>query len=150
MDPAEKAIEVLTRAEKHGLHLEFDSGLLVAKRTEYGDPQMQDDIIAEIGRHLRAVRRLVSLRAVAVRANAFVGQRIWSEEGEGVLASGSGDGDLAITITKEGFRHRQTLMTHAESFLVIVDEAKADEVSSSGDEPATAKTGGGLFKRLMS
>jgi hypothetical protein len=139
MDPAEKAIEVLTRAEKHGLRLEFDSGLLVAKRTEYGDPQMQDDIIAEIGRHLRAVRRLVSLRAVAVRANAFVGQRIWSEEGEGVLASGSGDGDLAITITKEGFRHRQTLMTHAESFLVIVDEAKAEGTPSTDDE-STSET----------
>jgi len=137
MDPAEKAIEVLTRAERHGLHLEFDSGLLVAKRTESGDPQMQDDIIAEIGKHLRAVRRLVSLRAVAVRANAFVGQRTWSEEGEGVLASGSGDGDLAITITKEGFRHRQTVAVNAESFLVIVHEAKADGAPSTDDEPTS-------------
>jgi hypothetical protein len=137
MDPAEKAIEVLIRAERHGLHLEFDSGLLVAKRTESGDPQMQDDIIAEIGRYLRAVHRLVYLRAVAVRANAFLGQRIWSEDGEGVLASASGDGDLAITITKEGFNKRRTVTATAESLLVIVDEAKADGTPSTDQEPTS-------------
>jgi hypothetical protein len=150
MDRMEKAVEVLARAERVGLRPEFDSGLLVVKRAVSGDPTRQDDIIAEIGKYLTEVRRLVYHRAMAVRANDFFGQRIWSEEGDGVLASASIDGNLAITMTKEGFRHRQTVTSKPESLFIIVDEAKADGVSSREDEQAAEKTGGGLFKRLMS
>ncbi len=137
MDRMEKALEVLARAERVGLRPEFDSGLLVVKRTVSGDPTRQDDIIAEIGKYLSEVRRLVYHRAMAVRANDFLGEQMWSEEGDGVLASASIDGDLAITITKEGFRHRQTVTSKPESLFVIVDEAEAEGTSSVDDEPTS-------------
>ena len=137
MDRMEKAVEVLARAEMVGLRPEFDSGLLVVKRKVSGDPTRQDDIIAEIGKYLSEFRRLVYHRAMAVRAHDFLGQQIWSEEGDGVLSSASSDGDLAITITKEGFRHRQTVTSKPESLFVIVDEAEAGNTSSTDDEPTS-------------
>jgi hypothetical protein len=131
----EKATELIERATKLGLRFEFDSGLILVKRTETGDPQRQDDIIAEIGKYLSEVRRLVYLRAMAVRAKDFLGQRIWSGEGEGVLASASVDGDLSITVTQEGFRHQRTVTAKAESLLIVVGQEAIDGASSTNDEP---------------
>ena len=122
MDANEKAKELIERAKKLGLRLEFDTGLIVAKSTGSGDPTAQDDIIAELGKYIHEVRRLVARRAMAVRAKEFLGQRIWSEEGEGVLASASGDGDFSISLERDGSRHSHTVSVRAESMLIVLSK----------------------------
>lgn len=149
MDRSEKSQVLLERAEKLGLRLELDSGLLIVKRMESGDLERQDVLVAELGKYLEDVRRLVEKRAIGARANDFIGQRIWSADGEGVLASGSCDGALTVTVVKEGLRHPQTLTAKAEGLLIIVDEEQADGTSSPPNEKPTAeKPRRGIFELL--
>jgi hypothetical protein len=131
----QKQIELLiARAERLGLHLEFDCGLLIVKRTESNEPEMQDEALAELGNKLSDVRRLVYLRAVAARAKEFLGQRIWTEEGEGKLASAQGDGTLAISIERKDLRHLQTVTANVESLLIIVENASDPAVAGTAHE----------------
>jgi hypothetical protein len=62
MDRIQKASEPIERAEKLGLRLEFDSGLILVKRTVSGDPERQDAIIVELRPGRRGGRRLISPR----------------------------------------------------------------------------------------
>jgi hypothetical protein len=135
MDVMEKAVEVLARAKRLGLHLEFDSGLLIAKRKASSEPEMQAELIAELGKYLSAVRRLVYLQTMGVRGKEFLGRRIWSAQGNGVLASASGDGDLTVTLEREGSRHSRTVTANAESLLIVLDEKETDGAASANDEP---------------
>jgi hypothetical protein len=149
MDRDERARVVVERAEKFGLRLDLDSGLLIAKRLESGDLERQDAIIGELGKYLADVRRFVEKRAIGARANDFIGQRIWSADGEGVLASASVDGALEVTANNEGFRHPQTITANAEGLLIIVDEEEADgTLSPQDDEPKPDKPGRGIFGLL--
>jgi hypothetical protein len=132
----EKVDALMGRAKKLGLRVEFDSGLItVVTPPAPGDPERQDAIIAELWKYRSDVRRLVEGRASAARASELLGQRIWSEYGEGVLASASGDGALVIDVAREGFRNSQTLTANAESLLVIVVE-RADGAASPRNEEA--------------
>jgi hypothetical protein len=149
MEREERARVVVERAEKFGLRLGLDFGLLIVKRMESGDLERQDALIAELGKYLGDVRRLVEKRAIGGRANDFIGQRIWSADGEGVLAGASGDGALEVTVNKEGFRHPLTLTAKAEGLLIIVDEEKADGASSPhDDDPKPDKPRRGIFGLL--
>jgi hypothetical protein len=150
MDSGEKSQVLLERAEKLALRLKFDCGLIVCKRTESGDPERQDAIIEELNKYLTEVRRLVERRAIAASAKELLGQRIWSEDGEGVLAGASGDGLLTITIVKEGFRHPQTLAARPEGLVVIHGEEADGASSSHDDEPKPEKQRRGIFELLRS
>jgi hypothetical protein len=142
----EKQIDLLiSRAERLGLHLEFDCGLLIVKRTESSEPEMQDEMLAELGNKLSDVRRLVYLRAVGVRANEFLGQRIWTEEGEGKLVGAQGDGHLSISIERKDLRHLQTVTANVESLLLIVenvsDRAAAGTATETPEMPRKKRFG---------
>jgi hypothetical protein len=90
MDRSKKSQVLLQRAEKLGLRLELDSGLLIVKRKESGDPETQDSLLAELAKHLGDVRPVVQQRAIDAGANKFLGARIWSrEQGEGTLKGAS-------------------------------------------------------------
>jgi hypothetical protein len=88
MDRTEKAIALIERAEQLGLGLglEHDSGLILVKQTESGDPDRQSAIIAELGKYISDVRALEQRRAIGDRAKGFVGQRVWFQDfGEGTF-----------------------------------------------------------------
>jgi hypothetical protein len=145
----EKQIDLLiSRAERLGLHLEFDCGLLIVKRTESSEPEMQDEMLAELGNKLSDVRRLVYLRAVAARAQDFLGQRIWTEEGEGKLASAQGDGHLSISIERKDLRHLQTVTARSEDLLIVMDGEAAGASSVQNDESKPERPRRGIFERL--
>src|SRR5208283_5757447 len=79
VDRNEKVNELIARAEKAGLRLQFDSGLVLVKRTESGDPDGQRAIIAELWRYLGEVRHLVEAHAIGERAKGLAGRPIWCE-----------------------------------------------------------------------
>ncbi len=146
----EKVHPSMGRAEKLGLRVEFDSGLLaVVTPPAPGDPERQDAVIAELGKYRSNIRRLVvEGRASAARANELLGQRIWSQYGEGVLASASGDGSLTIKVAREGFRNSQTLTANAQSLLVIVVKGADGAASPHNEEAKPVEPRRGIFKRL--
>jgi len=149
MDKTEKAKALLERAERLGLRLDCESGLILVRRAESGDPERQDDLIAELGKCMGDVHRLVQQRAIGVHAQELVGQRIWSEDGEGVLASASVDGQLTITIVNAEFRQARTVMSRAEDLLIILEQDRADgAVSPNPDEPKSDRSRRGLFDVL--
>ena len=134
MDRNEKVHELIERATRLGLRLEFDSGPVLVKRTESGDPERQRETITELGKYLRDIRQLVKRHATGARARVFVGQQIWSEEGEGVLADTSTDGELTISIARAESRRPQTVTSNAKSLLIVLDQEKEDGATSSDRE----------------
>jgi hypothetical protein len=133
---AEKAIELVEQAQTLGLRLEFDSGLLLLVRRKGSSAGA---FIAELGGYLSDVRRLIERRAIAARANEFLGQRIWSAEGEGVLAGASSDGELSVTIRREGAQRPLTLTSKAEALLLILDDdGREDGLHTPQPKPVRA------------
>jgi hypothetical protein len=152
-----KVNELIDRAEKAGIRLEFDSGLNVAKLTESGDPDGQCAILAELWKHLSEVRRLIEARAIGARAKKFVGQRIFCEFGEGTLVGASYDGILRISTSRE-IRHvheedvhssQVTLASNAQGLLIVlVDDGPETGASSPDNEPQSEQPRPGFFDRL--
>ena len=149
MDRAEKELnELLERAAKFGLNLEFDSGLILVRRTESGDPERQDEILAELVKKLGDVRRLIERRAMGVRAQELLGRRVWCEDGEGVLAGSSEDGGLSISFVRSGWRHTQTVTTYGAALLIVVQQEEADAAPSAGsNEQKSAQAPKGFLER---
>jgi hypothetical protein len=112
MNRTENANEVLARAESEGVSLELASGLTLAR----GD--MQPGIAADLVKHLRNIRRLLELTAIAARGNELAGQRILSEDGSGLLVGASSDGSVTISVIRTGVRNPLTLTSDVGSLLV--------------------------------
>ncbi len=137
---SEKAKALVESAEKRGLKVDFDSGLILVTRAKSADPDKtlaQEAVIEELGKYLPDVRRLLTQRAIGRRANELLGRPIFCTEGWGTLASASGDGGLSIEITKEDFRRPQTLLANSESLLILVE---LDAAPSSGEATSEPKT----------
>ncbi len=137
---SEKAKALVESAEKRGLKVDFDSGLILVTRAKSADPDKtlaQEAVIEELGKYLPDVRRLLTQRAIGRRANELLGRPIFRTEGWGTLASASGDGGLTIEITKEDFRRPQTLIANSESLLILVE---LDAAPSSGETTSEPKT----------
>jgi hypothetical protein len=141
----EKAIELVERSQTLELRLEFDTGILVLVKPKGSS---NGDFIAELGKYLPDVRRLVERRAMAARANEFLGRQIWSQDGEGVLASASGDGELSVTILREGFQHPQTLTAKAEALLFVLDEEDFANGASAPHDDKPKPEPRGILDRL--
>jgi len=156
MDRGEKVQQLMQEAETLGLRLEFDSGLVLVKRPQSGDPDRQDAIIAKLARYIPDVRRLVELRASGVRAKDFIGARIWSANGAGSLVGSCEDGSLTIRVgaemrrsdEDESHRSQMSVTADAESLLIIVDEEAADVAGSRSDGAAPEQPKPGFFQRL--
>jgi hypothetical protein len=145
MDRAEKAAEVLERAAKLGVRLEFDSSMAVAVNQKLtGDlADRQRALIKELMQYLPEVRRLAELRALCVRAEESLGKQIWFRDGksaledgdgyarvetrsivrEGVLEGVEGSGQLRISIVGEG--HSLAVTARAEDLLIVLYEEGA-------------------------
>jgi hypothetical protein len=140
METTEQLIE---RAANLGVRPEFDCSLNVVKLTKTGDPERQNrqgSIITELWKYRSDVCRVVKRRAISARAKELAGRRIWSpEHGAGVLAEAWGNGAVAISINKPGFRTPQTPMCDAESLLIVLDEQEGVGGASSphNDEPTS-------------
>jgi hypothetical protein len=157
MDRSEKAKALIERAEKRGLRLGVDCGVLVANRDVKGD---HDEIIEDLVKYLSEVHVLVKRRSLAARAKAFLGQRVCLPDGftlgpygegviSGVISGASNDGSLDVAIEKEGFRSPQTMKADAENLLIIRDEEEADGAASAhSDEPQSEQPRKGFFERL--
>src|ERR1700722_14998946 len=146
MDRTEKLHAMIERAERLGLRLEFDSGLIVVRQMQPGDPERQDAIIEELGKHLSDVYRFVQRRAIGARATELAGQRIWSEYGEGGLARGRNDGGLFISkISPE--RGAQSLMSNAGGLLMCEpnNEGANAPPAPHEDEPKSQPSHNAIF-----
>ncbi len=102
MDRREKAKELIERAKRRGIRLDFDSGLVLVKLSAPGDLGEQKKLIAELYRYLGEDRRLVEGGAIGDRATMYLHQQIWSELGQGTLIGSSGDGTLSISVDETG------------------------------------------------
>jgi hypothetical protein len=156
MERVEKAKELMKRAEELGVRLEVRSGWIVAvKQTELGHPKRQDAILEELAKCLRDVRPLVERRAMAAYASKLLGARILYPEFtlmqinamEGVLASASGDGAVAISVIKEGFRDPRVLLTaKAQDLLIVLDEEETDCAGApQNEDPKSRRPRRGIF-----
>lgn len=156
MDRNEKVNELIARAEKAGLRLQFDSGLVLVKRTESGDPDGQRAIIAELWRYLGEVRHLVEAHAIGERAKGLAGRPIWCEFGPGTLLGGGGGGALRISTSQEmrlaheeeAHRSKIAITCDAKALLIILDEEGVDVASSSDGQQAPERPKTGFFERL--
>lgn len=159
MDRAEKAVELVAKAERLGVRLDFDCNLLTATKAPSDDPGRQDLVIEELVKYIVEVRFLVRERATSIRARYFLGQRIAIKDGlnlkpggEGVLwgelAGAHGDGSLSISFTNEEWKHARTVTARAEDLLMVVD-VEADGASSvQNDESKSEQAPKGFFQRV--
>jgi len=145
MDRAERVKALMERAENLGVSLKFYSGLIAVELPATGDPERQDAIIAELGKYRSDVRALVEGRAVAAHAKDFFGQRIWSEDGDGVLTGASSDGSLDVSMKKEGLRSTQTQRSNAKSVLINLDKGAGGASYPHNDEQKSEKPRRGIF-----
>jgi hypothetical protein len=156
MDRNERVQQLMQQAEKLGLRLEFDCGLLLVRRPQSGDPDRQEAIIAQLARYPSDVHRLMQRRASGIRGKDFVGARVWSPDGAGTLVGGSDDGTLTVRVgtelrrsdEDEVSRSQMTIVAGAENLLVVVDEKATDGAASPADGPASNQARGGFFDRL--
>lgn len=135
--------ELIRRAERLGVRVEFRSGLNIVKTNGAGDPERQREVIRELAAHLREVRIVSQLLAIATEGKKYVGARIVSTEyGAGTLVEASDEGTLAISISRdvrssheeEVRTNRSTVSAHAEGFLILLDVAEEDEISKPSDQ----------------
>jgi hypothetical protein len=156
MDRGERVQQLMQEAENLGLHLEFDSGLVLVKRPQSDDRDRQEAIFAKLARYLPDVRCLVELRASGVRAKEFIGARIWCADGAGSLVGSCEDGSLTIRVgaemrrsdEDEAHRSQMSISANAESLLIIVDEEGADVAASRSEGPTSEQPKPGFFQRL--
>jgi hypothetical protein len=154
---SEKARELIEQARRLGLRVDFDSGLVVLEQTGSGDPELRRALVAELFTYLAAVRDLLAKRSLGAAAEKFVGQRIWSERGEGTLVSTNEDGVLTVLSASpemrrsddERRRSRGSISTTAESILILNEAPSANAVASSNDQASSQEPKPGIFKRLM-
>jgi hypothetical protein len=155
MDRAEKALELLGRAEELGARVVFASGLNIFIKSPTDDPARRSEVIAELAKYLPEVRSILQRRAVFGMARLHVGARIFSKQhGAGTLVSASEDGGLTISISEE-MRSRQedeirrsqmSVTSNAESLIIIVDaEEGSDGTSSPNAEQVSEKPRKGFF-----
>jgi hypothetical protein len=143
MDRAEKGNEVLQRAEKLGIRLTFDSGLAFAELAATSEPEISAMATEQVVKYLPEVHSILARRTTGVRAKDFLGQRVWSHQfGEGTLVDAQIDGELTISVDKEGWSSSRSFAVRAADVLILLDKETnaADGASSSPDEkPQTAK-----------
>lgn len=160
MDRAEKAAELVGKAERLGVRLNLDCDLLAATKDPSGDPGAQDLAIEELVRYIEEVRRLVKARAMSIRARDFLGQRIAIKDGlnltpggegvlSGVLASASEDGSLSISFTNEEWRFPRTITAKPESLLIVTDGIAGGASSSENEESKPKRPEKGFVDRLL-
>src|SRR3984957_13586659 len=111
MDRTEKAKELIERAERLGVRLEFRRGLIAAVKQKSGHPveKRQDAILEELAEHLGDVCPLVEWREMAAYASELLGARILYpaftltqvNAMEGVLASATGQGAGKFQVNKK-------------------------------------------------
>lgn len=149
MDRSEKANELMARAERLGLHLEFDSGLITVSRTATVDPDRQQAAVEELGKFLPEVRNLLERRAAFARTTQLVGQALWSREfGEGKVESADNIG-LIASFQREGARHPATLGLSADSVLIILDKEAGGALPLLEDQAKSDKPQKGFFGQLL-
>lgn len=159
MDRAEHANELMARARRLGLRVEFDSGLNVAKQPAAGDPERQGAILEELGKYISDIRPLAQGRAIAARGKDLIGHRIFSQlHGAGTLVGVADDGCLTIRISAEMRRtgdeeNRSSQMNvtcDAKSVLIVVDEEETGAASSSDAGAPSERPREGFFDRFRS
>ena len=80
MDRIEKAKDLIDKAKKSGLHLEFDSGLAIMKQQSTDKSENCSLLATEIVKYLPEVRSVLEKRTATTRARKLVGQRVFSSE----------------------------------------------------------------------
>jgi hypothetical protein len=130
MDRTEKAVELIERAAKLGLRVEFRSGTNILTRTVPVNPEVITLMARQLTDYLPEVRALAQRRAVAALGKNLVGRRIWSKEhGEGTLVDGVDDGTFTISIgaevrrsdEEETVRRSHSITANAEDLLILVE-----------------------------
>jgi len=150
MDRNEKLAGLISRAENLGLRLEFDSGLMrvtLSGPTNY----RQEEVVKELSKFLPELRRCLELRAISARANALVGQRLWSPEfGEGTVAGGDASLGLTASFQKEGARRPQTIgVSGGEVLILILDKKPGANPAQVADEAKSDEPSKGFFGQLL-
>jgi hypothetical protein len=132
----EKATEVLQRAEKLGIRLTFESGLIFAEPPAEAESEVIAMVTEQVVKYLPEVHPILSRRNTGVRAKDFVGQRIWSHEfGEGKLESAEPNGELVITVNQDGWRSSRMFTVRGSDILILLDKETNAAAASSSPEP---------------
>jgi hypothetical protein len=128
VDKNEKVAELMARGG-----LEFDCGLLTLSGT--GEGYREKELLKYISQVLPELRKCLELRAISVRANALVGQRLWSPEfGEGTVAGGDAGSGLTASFEKKGTGRSMTIAVSASEVLIILDK-KLDKKTGTNPIP---------------
>jgi hypothetical protein len=150
MNRNEKLNELVARAENLGLRFEFDSGLLTVSRMTNAEPYRQQEVVKELGKYLPELKSRLEPRAVGARANALVGQPLWSPEfGEGTVASGDEGSGLIASFQKEGARHLLTIAVSAGEVLIILDKKTGGAPVPISGEAKSDEPSKGFFGQLL-
>jgi hypothetical protein len=153
VDRAEKAMELLKRATKLGLRVEFQSGMNILKKTAPVDPELLTSMMEQLANYLPEIRAISQRRAVAALGKNLASRRIWSKEhGEGTLVGASEDGMLTISVgiemrrsdEEEIRRSRTSITSNAESLLVLVEDQE-NSTSFPNDQTVPEKSRRGIF-----
>jgi len=126
----EKLSELLDRAQKYGISLVFDGGVIVVKKGTTDDPVRQRDTIDELGKYLVHLRALVERRAIGACGKKYLGQKIWLPDyGEGTLTEANDDGSLSVLVKSHHSQSPQALTARGENLLIIIEDSAvpADE-----------------------
>jgi hypothetical protein len=134
-----KARELLERAEQLGIRVEYDSGLVVARRSATADPyavQIFRLTIEGLGKYIVAVRRLAMGRAQAARLSEFIGGQIFVPGPEiivGTLKSIAQDGAFTVSYrtTIRDIERELTCSCRADGCLIAV--GMSERVACSTD-----------------
>jgi hypothetical protein len=135
MYSGEKAIELVERAKDFGLHVEFDSGLVIVERMATDESGEAARRHRGIGENITRIRHLLQLRAIGARGKEFVGQRVWFPDyGKATLANANSDGSLGVSIKNLASGRPQSFSASAENLVIVVDAASAPAAEGQTSE----------------
>jgi hypothetical protein len=150
MNGTERINELMARAERLGLRLAFDSGLITVCFAAAGDLDRQRELVGDLAKYLPEVRTVLEGRAVALRTRKLLGRPVWSAEyGEGTVAGAEAGSGLTISFQTEASRRPLTIVVSADSVVIVRDEEVDGAATPIDDESKTEKPPKGFFDQLL-
>src|SRR3974390_1666015 len=144
----ERTEELIGRAERIGVRLNYDQGLVTVSIPRTIDSEIETAMMKELEALRASVRDLLKRRAISRRAKDFVGSRVWiMESGAGSLVEVENDGQLNVRTPLQADRLSTT--AYADNIFVILEaldtESASTELASTTEMPLSEKGRRRLF-----
>src|SRR3974377_2008465 len=119
----ERTEELIGRAERIGVRLHYDQGLVTVLIPRTIDSETETAMMKELEALSASVRDLLKGRAISRRAKDFAGSRVWiMESGAGSLVEVENDGQLNVRTPVQP--DRTSTKAYSDNIFVILEASE--------------------------